>query len=103
MFPEGERTKDGQIGRMEPGVGLIIRRAGPTVRIVPAAIYGAYQAFPRHHKVPRPGRVRVKYGDPLHLSDKKAAEIMRIVEEKIRALYAELEAEALAERSAGLW
>lgn len=98
MFPEGERSKDGEVGKMEPGMGLIIRKAGPTVRVVPAAIYGAFEAFPRHAKFPRTGNVRVKYGEPLDLSDKKAAEVMRIVEGRIRELFEELRAAARAER-----
>jgi 1-acyl-sn-glycerol-3-phosphate acyltransferase len=99
MFPEGGRSEDGEVMKMEAGIGLIIRRAGPTVRVVPAATFGAFEAWPRQHRFPRPGRVRVKYGEAMDLSDKKAAEIIRIVETRIRELFEELRAEAEAERN----
>jgi 1-acyl-sn-glycerol-3-phosphate acyltransferase len=98
MFPEGGRSDDGEVMKMEAGVGLIIRRAGPTVRVVPAATYGAYEAWPRQRLLPRPGRVRVKYGEAMNLSDRKASDIIRIVEARIRELFEELRAEAKAER-----
>src|SRR5439155_19090461 len=34
MFPEGTRTRDGQIGAIQPGIALLARRAG--VPLIPA-------------------------------------------------------------------
>ncbi|RKY27572.1 MAG: 1-acyl-sn-glycerol-3-phosphate acyltransferase [Planctomycetota bacterium] len=48
VFPEGTRTHDGSVGPMHPGVKLIAERAG--VPIVPAAIRGAFETWPRHAK-----------------------------------------------------
>lgn len=94
MFPEGGRTEIGEIEKMEGGMGLIVRRAGPTVKVVPAAIYGAYQAWPRQRLLPRPSPIRVKYGPALDLSDKRASEIVKILETEIHRLFEELRAQA---------
>ena len=46
VFPEGTRTRDGSVGPMHGGLKLIAQRAG--VPIVPAAIKGAFEMWPRH-------------------------------------------------------
>jgi 1-acyl-sn-glycerol-3-phosphate acyltransferase len=94
MFPEGGRTMDGEIEKMEGGMGLIVRRAGPAVKVVPAAVYGAYQAWSRHRFLPHPAPIRVKYGQAMDLSNKRASEIVRILETEIHRLFEELRAEA---------
>ena len=83
-FPEGTRTTNGRVGPFQPGVFTIARRAG--VSVVPAAIEGAFETWPRGSKLPRPARVCVEYGPPLrpdalaHLDAKQAAaEITRRV------------------------
>ena len=90
MFPEGGRSDSEEIDPMQGGVGLIVRRAGPTVRVVPAAIHGAFKAWPRHRKLPRPSPIRVKYGPARQLAHLKAAEIVKIIDQDIRRLYGEL-------------
>jgi 1-acyl-sn-glycerol-3-phosphate acyltransferase len=91
MFPEGSRSPDGQIAPMEKGVGLIVRRAGPAVRVVPAAVWGGTKAWPPDRRCPQSHPVRVKYGKPLALSDMKAGDIVKLIDAEIRRLYAELE------------
>ena len=51
MFPEGERTHDGSLQPLKPGVSLLVKRT--TATIVPAAIAGAYHTWPRQAKRPR--------------------------------------------------
>jgi 1-acyl-sn-glycerol-3-phosphate acyltransferase len=60
VFPEGTRTATGRLGDIKPGFALIARRAG--VPIVPVAIVGAYECWPRSRRFPRPGRVRLEFG-----------------------------------------
>ena len=60
LFPEGGRTRDGNVGEMRGGVGFLARRAG--VPVVPVAIRGAWQAWPAGRKLPRRGRVRIAFG-----------------------------------------
>jgi len=90
IFPEGGRSDDGEIAPLQTGVGLIVRRAGPTVRVVPAAVEGAFKAWPRGQKLPKPRQVRVKYGKPMDLCHLKAAEIRGIIDTEIHRLFAEL-------------
>lgn len=63
VFPEATRTEDGQIRPFQPGVILIARKA--RVPVVPTLILGAYEAWPRHARLPRPKRVLVAYAEPL--------------------------------------
>ena len=92
MFPEGGRSERDEVEPMQSGVGLIVRRAGPTVRVVPAALIGTYHAGSRHRKFPRTGPVRDKYGPAVQLSHLKAAEIVKTIDREIRRLYGELRA-----------
>ena len=62
-FPEGTRTETGAVGPMHAGVILIARKAG--VAILPTAICGAFEAWPRDRKLPKRHRVVVAYGPPL--------------------------------------
>lgn len=75
VFPEGTRTEDGNIGPFQPGVVLIARKTG--VPLVPTLILGAFEAWPRTAKLPRPRRVLVVYGEPL-----TAAEIAGLSDEE---------------------
>ena len=51
VFPEGERTWDGEMQELKPGIQLIIRRT--LAPIVPVGIAGAFDAYPRTIKMPR--------------------------------------------------
>jgi 1-acyl-sn-glycerol-3-phosphate acyltransferase len=90
MFPEGGRCDDGEVQPMQTGIGLIIRRAGPTVKVVPAAVAGAFASWPRGQLLPKPMPIRVKYGQPLELSNLKAAEIIKVIDAEIRRLFEEI-------------
>jgi 1-acyl-sn-glycerol-3-phosphate acyltransferase len=63
VFPEGTRTTDGRIGRLQPGVASIAKQARATV--VPTLIEGAYTVWPRYAVLPRFARVIIKYGPPI--------------------------------------
>jgi len=63
IFPEGTRTPNGQIGRFRPGFSALAFRAKAAV--LPVAIQGAYEAWPRERKIPRPGVIHVHYCRPI--------------------------------------
>ncbi len=72
VFPEGERTADGAVHPLKPGVHLLIKRT--QAPIVPVGIAGAFDAWPRWRKYPllaplwcpaRPGTIAVSIGRPL--------------------------------------
>jgi 1-acyl-sn-glycerol-3-phosphate acyltransferase len=75
IFPEGERSRTGQLQALKPGVLLLIHRTGAP--IVPVGIAGAYNLFPRHQKLPYlspiclpapRGGIAVSFGRPLEAS-----------------------------------
>jgi 1-acyl-sn-glycerol-3-phosphate acyltransferase len=66
LFPEGARTMDGDLGKAEPGIGLIAARTGTPV--VPVHIIGSRDALPRGGGW-RPFRpIHVAYGQPMRFS-----------------------------------
>jgi len=67
MFPEGTRSKNGQIGAGKPGIGFIAYHSKAPV--VPAYIEGSVRALSRHSRVIRPVKIRTKYGKPVQLDD----------------------------------
>lgn len=97
LFPEGNRTFDGQLQPLERGLAFLILKA--KVPIYPAYIEGAFNAWPRTRKVPKLfGKIRVAFGSPIHFEEfegleKREAEkkILQRTEASIRALKAWLE------------
>ena len=63
IFPEGTRSRDGQLKAIKPGIGFLIVAAG--VPVVPAYIHGTFDALPRGAKWPRPRPVQVIIGPPI--------------------------------------
>ena len=57
MFPEGTRSRDGRLGRAEPGAALLAAKSGAA--LVPAAIVGDYRLR---------STLTVKFGRPLQLA-----------------------------------
>jgi 1-acyl-sn-glycerol-3-phosphate acyltransferase len=62
MFPEGTRTHDGRLGQFKSGAAAIAIRC--VVPVLPVAIEGAYDCWPRSRALPRPARIAVGYGRP---------------------------------------
>jgi long-chain acyl-CoA synthetase len=70
LFPEGERSIDGTVKRFKKGASILSRHLA--VPIVPVAVQGAYEVWPRGRAfnwqglLPwRRARVRVRFGDPM--------------------------------------
>ena len=86
IFPEGTRSHDGTLQSAKAGIGLLACRSG--VPVLPVRVFGAFNAFSRHHKLPsQRGRIKVVYGRPLQLSDfdpgKKATDRYQIAIDRI--------------------
>ena len=60
IFPEGTRTATGHLGDLKSGFALIAKKAH--VPIVPVAIVGAWECWPKGRLLPRPGRIRLEFG-----------------------------------------
>ncbi|MHB8837246.1 MAG: lysophospholipid acyltransferase family protein [Candidatus Methylomirabilia bacterium] len=65
IFPEGGRSGDGSLKAGKPGAALLALRAG--VPLLPAGIVGAFAAYSRHHRFPRPRPILVRFGAPVDL------------------------------------
>lgn len=63
IFPEGTRTRDGEVGKFKPGFCALARRAN--VPLVPAAIDGAFDSWPRTRPLPLPATIHIQFGPPL--------------------------------------
>jgi 1-acyl-sn-glycerol-3-phosphate acyltransferase len=76
VYPEGSRTFNGEIDKMQPGVGLMIRRA--QVPVVPAVIDGSFQSWPRGsgQKIFKPHPIRIVFGDPVELHHLKGPHLI---------------------------
>ena len=67
LFPEGTRSRSGELGRFRPGIGALV--AGTTVPVVPCHLHGAFDAWPAARRLPRPGRLALRIGPPLTFAD----------------------------------
>jgi 1-acyl-sn-glycerol-3-phosphate acyltransferase len=98
IYPEGSRSPDGEIKKIQPGIGLIVRRAG--VPVVPAVIDGSFEAWPPHRgvKIFRPHPIRIAYGPPMELHDLKAAQIVQKIGDTLHAMFDDLRQREREER-----
>ncbi len=62
-FPEGERSRDGKLQQLRPGIGLVL--AAQPVPVVPVWIDGTREVMAPGQWFPRPGKVRLTIGDPV--------------------------------------
>jgi 1-acyl-sn-glycerol-3-phosphate acyltransferase len=102
LFPEGTRTRDGNLQPARSGIGLVVIKSA--VPVVPVRVFGTYAAYGRHIKFPRPKRIAVKYGRPLNFEKLRAEakdcskprlkEIYQQIADEIMAAIAKLEARA---------
>jgi long-chain acyl-CoA synthetase len=84
IFPEGERTLTGEIGRFYPGVGMIAARLH--LPVVPIRLRGVDQVLGRTARWLHPGPVKVNIGAPIHARGESYAALAQRVEDAVRAL-----------------
>jgi 1-acyl-sn-glycerol-3-phosphate acyltransferase len=80
LFPEGTRSKTGELGEGLAGAGFFALRSN--AKVVPCAIIGPYKAF---------GQLRVVYGNPIDFTEHRekkisADEATKIIMAEIRDL-----------------
>ena len=63
IYPEGTRSPDGRLYRGRTGVGyLVLHSAAP---VIPVAMVGTNHIMPPGRRIPRPGRIEIRIGEPL--------------------------------------
>ena len=112
IYPEGTRSHDGRLYKGRVGVASMALRA--EVPVIPCAMVGTFELQPPGRKLPRLGRVTIRFGKPLDFSryagleeertvlraatDEIIHEILQLSGQEYVDLYAP-EAKALATRS----
>jgi 1-acyl-sn-glycerol-3-phosphate acyltransferase len=64
IFPEGERSADGTVGRFKLGAFRLAVSLG--VPVLPVAIAGGHASWPCGRLLPRPGRMTITYHPLVH-------------------------------------
>jgi 1-acyl-sn-glycerol-3-phosphate acyltransferase len=80
LFPEGKRSLDNTLAPIKPGISLLVSKTHAS--IIPAYIFGTFEAWPCNRKFPKIGKeVGCVFGSPLfwknfELLDKKEAQTL---------------------------
>jgi len=81
VFPEGTRTPDGALQPAKPGAGFIIAKT--LAPVIPMRIFGAFDAFPKGTKFPRPSPVTIVIGEPVRFGKADITGDPRIVFQRL--------------------
>jgi 1-acyl-sn-glycerol-3-phosphate acyltransferase len=85
LFPEGERCDDGAVKVFQSGILVLVRRTGAPV--VPVAIEGLFDIWPRTRKYPRlRGRIAARVGHPITAQELTSEEPEAAMERLRRAI-----------------
>jgi 1-acyl-sn-glycerol-3-phosphate acyltransferase len=84
IYPEGTRSKDGNIGPFRAGIGRLIHQH-PGTPIIPALLEGTNDVMPKGNFIPIPRTVRVSFGEPLLLSADAKRASWQAVADTVRA------------------
>jgi len=66
IYPEGTRSHDGRLYKGRVGVAVMALQA--QVPVVPCAMVGTFEIQPPGRRLPRMGRVTIRFGEPLDFS-----------------------------------
>jgi 1-acyl-sn-glycerol-3-phosphate acyltransferase len=89
LFPEGTRSRDGELGCLRSGIVYLAKNA--EVPVVPTWVEGSGRAMAPGVIIPRPRRTSVHYGEPLWFpADASNEECLAAVRESMLALRAPL-------------
>lgn len=64
IFPEGTRTRNGELGEFKKTFAILSRELN--VPVVPVSIKGAFEAMPKGNRFPRPHKVQVEFLPPVY-------------------------------------
>jgi 1-acyl-sn-glycerol-3-phosphate acyltransferase len=99
IYPEGTRSLDGRLYRGRTGVAWLALTSGAPV--VPVAVGGTERLQPVGKRLPRPHRVTVTFGAPLHFTgDPSSARERRAVTNEVMRAIGELSGQERADRFA---
>ena len=88
IFPEGTRSRTGQIQEFKPGVGLIALEL--CVPVVPAFIGGTYEALPAGKFFPQRQKVKVFFGPVIRVEADRSQGTRTVADERYRLIATEV-------------
>lgn len=92
LYPEGTRSKTGEIGTFKPGVALLAKFTGRPV--IPIHVEGGDAILPYGVFMPQPAKALVRFGVPLlYLPDDTPLSFTSRLEQRVRELEARQPAE----------
>lgn len=96
LFPEGTRSKDGSLGEIKTGVGMLAVRN--QAKVLPGYIWGTYQSWPRGQKYPKRHHLKAFFGDPIEpmLEGEPRKDAQLRVTQEVENAFKRLETEAWA-------
>ena len=94
LFPEGTRTQDGSFLPARSGLGLVVIKS--TAPVVPVRVFGTFEAYGRHMKLPKPHRIMVKFGKPMKFAALRT-ESKQCSKARLKAIYQQVADEIMAE------
>jgi 1-acyl-sn-glycerol-3-phosphate acyltransferase len=89
LFPEGTRSPTGELQTPRHGIGLLVVKS--TAPVLPVRVHGTFNVLPRGALLPRPGRVRVRFGAPLDF-DALRVEAATCAKPRLKEIYREVAA-----------
>ena len=85
VFPEGTRTRTGELGPFRAGIGLVAVRTGR--QVLPVRIVGLDRVLPPGRRIPKRERVEVRFGAPIVAQPGETARVFAArLEATVRAL-----------------
>jgi 1-acyl-sn-glycerol-3-phosphate acyltransferase len=115
IYPEGTRSPDGRLYRGRTGVGYLALNSGAPV--IPVAMLGTERILPPGHRIPRPGKIEIRIGEPLTFDEYRgqpagARQRRAVTDDVVRAIqklsgqefvptYASVRKEEIANQAAG--
>lgn len=85
LFPEGARTRDGNLLPFRKGFAILSKELN--VPVVPTAIIGTYQSMSLRDRFPKPAKIKVVFGNPIYPQNRSYEELVEVLRECINTLY----------------
>ena len=85
IFPEGTRSTTGATQPFKPGIGALL--AGSGTSVLPCYVQGAFRAWPKGKRLPRPRKVRLIMGAPWQPGEEEEPTVIAVrLREAVEAL-----------------
>lgn len=84
IFPEGTRSPDGRLQRARHGAAYLAHLTEAPV--VPVAVLGTHEAWPKDRRWPRAGACEVRFGEPLRFQRADFERDRGVLDESLRTI-----------------